>query len=111
MAGSRLPCIVAQCAAAAAPLPRTQGGRCLSGGWAVGVPGCLPPVRGGVGWLPRPAESVVRRPWQAPPPRTTGHGLRTNDKERAVSHYTLDELIELWRRDKLTAEQMIGQIL
>jgi len=28
-----------------------------------------------------------------------------------VSHYSLDELIELWRREKLTTEQMIGQIL
>jgi hypothetical protein len=28
-----------------------------------------------------------------------------------MSHYTLDELIELWRREKLTAEQMIGQLL
>ena len=28
-----------------------------------------------------------------------------------MSHYTLDELIELWRREKLTTEQMIGQIL
>jgi len=28
-----------------------------------------------------------------------------------MSHYTLDELIELWKHEKLTAEQMIGQIL
>jgi hypothetical protein len=28
-----------------------------------------------------------------------------------MSHYTLDELIDQWRREKLTAEQMIGQIL
>ena len=28
-----------------------------------------------------------------------------------MSHYTLDELIELWRREQLTAEQMIGQLL
>ncbi|MFL5801453.1 MAG: hypothetical protein ACJ8CR_06890 [Roseiflexaceae bacterium] len=28
-----------------------------------------------------------------------------------MSHYTIDELIELWRREKLTAEQAIGQIL
>jgi len=42
----------------------------------------------------------------------TDHGLRTTDtKERTVSHYTIDELIELWRREKLTAEQAIGQIL
>jgi hypothetical protein len=28
-----------------------------------------------------------------------------------MSHYTLDELIELWKREQLTAEQMIGQLL
>jgi len=28
-----------------------------------------------------------------------------------VSHYTLEQLIELWRREKLTTEQMIGQLL
>jgi hypothetical protein len=28
-----------------------------------------------------------------------------------MSHYTLDELIELWRREQLTTEQMIGQLL
>jgi hypothetical protein len=28
-----------------------------------------------------------------------------------VGHYTLDELIELWTRERLTTEQMIGQIL
>ena len=28
-----------------------------------------------------------------------------------MSHYTLEQLIELWRREKLTLEQMIGQML
>ena len=28
-----------------------------------------------------------------------------------MSHYTLDQLIDLWRREQLTAEQMIGQLL
>jgi hypothetical protein len=28
-----------------------------------------------------------------------------------VSHYTIEELIELWRGEKLTTEQAIGQIL
>jgi hypothetical protein len=28
-----------------------------------------------------------------------------------MSHYTLDELIELWRREQLTTEQVIGQLL
>ncbi len=28
-----------------------------------------------------------------------------------MSHYSLEELIELWRREKLTADQMIGQLL
>jgi hypothetical protein len=28
-----------------------------------------------------------------------------------VSHYTLEELIARWRREELTVEQMIGQIL
>jgi len=28
-----------------------------------------------------------------------------------VSHYTLEELADLWKREKLTVEQMIGQLL
>jgi hypothetical protein len=28
-----------------------------------------------------------------------------------VSHYNLEELIARWRREELTVEQMIGQIL
>jgi hypothetical protein len=28
-----------------------------------------------------------------------------------VSHYTLDELLILWRREELTAEQRLGQRL
>jgi hypothetical protein len=28
-----------------------------------------------------------------------------------MSHHPIDELIELWRREKLTAEQAIGQML
>ncbi len=28
-----------------------------------------------------------------------------------MSHYTIDELIARWKREELTAEQMIGQIL
>jgi hypothetical protein len=28
-----------------------------------------------------------------------------------VSHHTIDQLIDLWKREKLTTEQMIGQIL
>jgi hypothetical protein len=28
-----------------------------------------------------------------------------------MSHYSLEELIEMWKREQLTAEQMIGQIL
>jgi hypothetical protein len=32
-------------------------------------------------------------------------------EERPVSHYTLEELIARWRREELTPEQMIGQLL
>ena len=28
-----------------------------------------------------------------------------------MSHYKLDELVSLWNREKLSPEQMIGQIL
>jgi hypothetical protein len=28
-----------------------------------------------------------------------------------MSHHTLEELVELWKREKLTVEQMIGQLL
>jgi hypothetical protein len=28
-----------------------------------------------------------------------------------VSHYTLEELVARWRREELTIEQMIGQLL
>lgn len=28
-----------------------------------------------------------------------------------MSHYTLDELLILWRREELTAEQLLGQML
>lgn len=28
-----------------------------------------------------------------------------------MSHYTLDELIARWKKEDLTAEQMIGQLL
>jgi hypothetical protein len=28
-----------------------------------------------------------------------------------MSHYTIDELIARWKREELTAEQVIGQIL
>jgi hypothetical protein len=28
-----------------------------------------------------------------------------------VSHYTLDELLILWRREELTVEQLLGQML
>jgi len=28
-----------------------------------------------------------------------------------MSHYTVEELIARWKREELTAEQMIGQIL
>jgi len=28
-----------------------------------------------------------------------------------MSHYTLDQLIDLWRREQLTTEQVIGQLL
>jgi len=28
-----------------------------------------------------------------------------------VSHYTLDELIARWKKEDMTAEQMIGQLL
>jgi hypothetical protein len=28
-----------------------------------------------------------------------------------MSHHTLDDLIELWKREKLTTEQMVGQLL
>ncbi len=28
-----------------------------------------------------------------------------------MGHYTLDELIALWKREKLTTEQVIGQML
>lgn len=28
-----------------------------------------------------------------------------------MTHYNLDDLISLWEREKLTPEQMIGQIL
>ena len=32
-------------------------------------------------------------------------------KEYTVNHYPLEELIERWRREELTAEQMIGQMI
>jgi hypothetical protein len=28
-----------------------------------------------------------------------------------MSHYSLEELLDLWKREQLTAEQMIGQLL
>lgn len=28
-----------------------------------------------------------------------------------MSHYTLDELLILWRREELTADQLLGQLL
>jgi len=28
-----------------------------------------------------------------------------------MSHHTLEDLVELWKREKLTVEQMIGQVL
>ena len=40
-----------------------------------------------------------------PVPHTTRH------KEDAVSHYTPEQLIERWKREELTTEQTIGQIL
>jgi hypothetical protein len=32
-------------------------------------------------------------------------------KEHMMSHYTVEELIARWRKEDLTVEQMIGQIL
>ena len=32
-------------------------------------------------------------------------------KERDVSHYTIEELIARWKKEELTVEQVIGQIL
>jgi hypothetical protein len=34
-----------------------------------------------------------------------------SEKERTMSHYTVEELIARWRNEALTVEQMIGQIL
>jgi hypothetical protein len=116
-----------QCAAAAAPLPvaayRSIGREPLSLGqnkssihaqmvgrhtlfvtpvlcsvcWvSCGCP-CLPSaVRGEVGWLPRPARFDRYLQFKG---------------ELKVSSYTIDELIARWKREELTVEQVIGQIL
>ena len=34
-----------------------------------------------------------------------------SEKEPQVSNYTIDELIARWKREELTIEQVIGQIL
>ena len=47
---------------------------------------------------------------RAMPIRGLGFGT-LQEQERGVSHYSLEELVELWRREKLTADQMIGQLL
>ena len=43
--------------------------------------------------------------WLLPPSRTPRH------EERMMSHYTIEELIARWKREELTVEQMIGQML
>jgi hypothetical protein len=50
--------------------------------------------------------------WSVVEESATDHGqLTTNKKEQVVSHYTLEELVARWRREELTVEQMIGQLL
>lgn len=39
------------------------------------------------------------------------YGLTRHTRSYAVSHYPLDELVSRWRREELTPEQMIGQLL
>jgi hypothetical protein len=34
-----------------------------------------------------------------------------SQKEHTMSQYTLEELINRWRQEELTSEQMIGQLL
>ena len=33
------------------------------------------------------------------------------DKENTVSHYTIEELIARWKKEDLSVEQVIGQLL
>jgi hypothetical protein len=35
----------------------------------------------------------------------------SSQKEHTMSQYTLEELINRWRQEELTSEQMIGQLL
>jgi hypothetical protein len=87
----------------------------LQVGWAVGVPVASRPCGAGLAGFPVPPNpSLVARDrlsviGSGRRPRATNDGTIT--KERTVSHHTIDELINLWRHEKLTAEQAIGQIL
>jgi len=47
------------------------------------------------------------RGWLASLPRQADD----SEKEPQVSNYTIDELIARWKREELTIEQVIGQIL
>ena len=40
-----------------------------------------------------------------------GHLQSTIQREPKVSNYTIEELIARWKREELTIEQVIGQIL
>ena len=75
--------------------------------WAADVLVCHPPARGEVGWLPRPAKPIVncRLGWAI-------YNLQSAfQREPKVSNYTIEELIARWKREELTIEQVIGQIL
>jgi hypothetical protein len=63
---------------------------------------CHPLARGEVGWLPRPANSLQI---------ANSHLQSAIQKGPKVSNYTVEELIARWKREELTIEQAIGQIL
>lgn len=64
------------------------------------VPVCHPPAWGEVGWPPRPPDDC-----------RLGWAIYNLEGSLHVSNYAIEELIARWRREELTVEQMIGQIL
>src|SRR5215470_2003646 len=43
--------------------------------------------------------------------KTETAGFETCLREQSVSHYTIEDLIARWKKDELTVEQVIGQLL
>lgn len=74
-------------------------------GWAVGVHVRLPP--GGRGWLVSPPAIAMDNL------ATPGLSIATRLQKGSaiVSHYTVEELIARWKREELTTEQLLGQLL